>query len=135
MVPVMDSDIERPWFEADSGIFDGLIDDPGGFPLLDDRLAPREWLAGFAGGLGRAGDRSARSSLDGWRPRVSAQRPIRRYFERGGSRANRPDPVAGVSGVNADPPGIAPVWMRFQRRGSTGSLSRASTPKTHSCTR
>ena len=48
-MPAMDNDIELSWFEAGSEIFDGIIDDPGGFPPLDDRLALREWLTGFAG--------------------------------------------------------------------------------------
>ena len=44
-----DNDIELSWFEAGSGIFDGIIDGLGCFPPFDDRLAQREWIAGFTG--------------------------------------------------------------------------------------
>ncbi len=34
-------------FEAGSGIFDRVIDDPACYPPLDDGESQREWLSGF----------------------------------------------------------------------------------------
>lgn len=48
-MPTVDDDIRLSWFEAGSGIFDGVIDDPSCYPPLDDRDVQRAWLAGFAG--------------------------------------------------------------------------------------
>ncbi|EXJ13575.1 hypothetical protein [Imhoffiella purpurea] len=48
-MPILEDDLEISWFEAGSGIFDGIIDDSSCFPPLDDREIQREWLAGFAG--------------------------------------------------------------------------------------
>jgi hypothetical protein len=42
-------DTEWSWFEAGSGVLDGVFDDPACFPPLDDREAQRQWLGGFAG--------------------------------------------------------------------------------------
>jgi hypothetical protein len=50
-MPILDG-LELSWFDAGSGIFDRIIDDPGCFPPLNDRAVQREWLAGFVGAWG-----------------------------------------------------------------------------------
>lgn len=37
------------WFDRGSAMFDGILDDPDGFPPLNDRESQRAWLAGFGG--------------------------------------------------------------------------------------
>ncbi|WP_200382661.1 histidine kinase [Thiococcus pfennigii] len=46
--PAVDG-IPLTWFEAGSGVLDGAVDDPSCYPPLDDPIAQRAWLAGFAG--------------------------------------------------------------------------------------
>lgn len=48
-MPIWNDNLELSWFDAGSGIFDGIVDDPGCYPPLDDREIQRQWLGGFVG--------------------------------------------------------------------------------------